>query len=57
MRTVIVRALLSFGIDELFAVGFERQKRSHLILAHEARIAHNVGGKYRGEAAFHVKPP
>ncbi len=40
------------GLDQFLEVGGERGQRAFLVLAHEPRIARNVGGEDGGESTF-----
>ena len=41
------------GIDELQSNGFQGRERTFLVRSDEARIAHDIGGQYGSETAFH----
>ena len=44
-------------LHQLLTERFEPLQRSRLILAHEARVANHVSGKYGGKPAFHALSP
>src|SRR5262249_32820464 len=44
-------------VDQLSPVGLERGQRAALVAAHEAGIARDIGGDYRGESALVARHP
>jgi hypothetical protein len=45
------------GLHQLSTEGLQALERSCLVLAHQARVADHVGGKYGGKPAFHTLSP
>ena len=45
------------GVDQVFAVQFERGQGARLVGLHEAAIADHVRGQDRGEPAFQARSP
>jgi hypothetical protein len=44
-------------LQHLLSCCLQPAERPRLVLAHEARITDDVGGKYRGEATLHGQLP